>query len=82
MVSSCETVGVDIKEIRHHGSLLATAEYYFSQEEVSALRLLRPTERIDRFYDYWTLKEAYLKARGIGMGLSLNRFSDTAQFGS
>jgi 4'-phosphopantetheinyl transferase len=75
VVSSCEVVGVDVEEIRQLGSLLATAECHFSLEEVSALRVLRPTERIDRFFDYWTLKEAYLKARGIGLRLSLNRFS-------
>jgi len=75
VVSSCEAIGVDVEEVRHRDSLLSTAECYFSLEELSALRVLRPTEQIDRFYDYWTLKEAYLKARGKGLRLSLNQFS-------
>ena len=47
----------------------------FSLEEIDALRNVSPSELVDRFFDYWTLKEAYLKARGVGLNLPLDQFS-------
>jgi 4'-phosphopantetheinyl transferase len=75
VVSSCEAVGVDVEEIHERHSLFATARSNFSVEEIDALRVLRPRDLVDRFFDYWTLKEAYLKARGTGINLPLSRFS-------
>ena len=36
-------------------------------------------EQPGRFYELWTLKESYIKARGIGLGLGLSKFSFTVQ---
>jgi 4'-phosphopantetheinyl transferase len=75
VVSGCEAVGVDVEEIHERHSLLATARSNFSPEEIDALRDLPPGDLVDRFFDYWTLKEAYLKARGTGLSLPLDQFS-------
>src|SRR5258708_14881311 len=75
VVSGCEAVGVDVEEIQERRALLATAHSNFSLEEIDALRVLQPGALVDRFFDYWTLKEAYLKARGTGLNLPLNQFS-------
>jgi 4'-phosphopantetheinyl transferase len=75
VVSDHEAVGVDVEKIHGRHSLLATARSNFSPEETDALRALPPGDLVDRFFDYWTLKEAYLKARGIGLSLPLDQSS-------
>jgi 4'-phosphopantetheinyl transferase len=75
VVSGHAAVGVDVEQIRERRALFATARSHFSQREIDALRVLQSRDVVDRFFDYWTLKEAYLKAKGIGMNLSLNQFS-------
>ena len=74
-VSGYEAIGVDVEEIRQRHSLFEIARGSFSPEEIEALRNLRPETLADRFFDYWTLKEAYLKARGTGLNSPLDRFS-------
>lgn len=73
-VSEFERVGVDVERVQQRGSLWEVASSY-SAEEIEALRGLAPDTFVDRFFDYWTLKEAYLKARGLGLSLPLDQFS-------
>jgi 4'-phosphopantetheinyl transferase len=40
-----------------------------SPAEIAAWRLLPEGERTDAFFDYWTCKEAYIKALGVGFAL-------------
>jgi 4'-phosphopantetheinyl transferase len=67
-------VGFDIEEVRLPAPL-EVAERFFSPAEVAHLRGLPPGEQEERFYVLWTLKEAYLKARGCGLSLPLGSFS-------
>ncbi|WP_249152782.1 4'-phosphopantetheinyl transferase superfamily protein [Bradyrhizobium liaoningense] len=53
----------------------ALAQHSFAEAEIAALRGLAPDDLCDRFYDCWTLKEAYLKARGLGLRLPLDQFA-------
>jgi 4'-phosphopantetheinyl transferase len=75
VLSGYEAVGLDVEEIRNRHSLMEVAQDYFTPEEIDNLRRRPLARRADRFFDYWTLKEAYLKARGIGFNLPLDRFS-------
>ena len=47
----------------------------FSSQELVQLEALGGPEKLDRALSVWTLKEAYVKARGVGLSLPLNKFS-------
>ena len=68
-------VGVDVERADRGRDLLPVAERFFSPTEVAALRALPPAAQRGRFLEYWTLKEAYIKARGMGLALPLSKFS-------
>jgi 4'-phosphopantetheinyl transferase len=75
VISSSEHVGIDVEAVDRSGQHLALAESVLSLEEVASLRALPAIEQTERFFDYWTLKEAYIKARGMGLHLPLDRFT-------
>jgi 4'-phosphopantetheinyl transferase len=50
------------------------AKHYFSSAENSILQALPPTAKQQAFYNRWTRKEAYIKARGIGLSFPLALF--------
>ena len=67
-------VGIDVERIRSNLAVLEIAERFFSPLERGALAALPDALRIDAFFDCWTRKEAYIKARGKGLSLPLNGF--------
>lgn len=68
-------VGIDIEFTPRNNNLLGIATHFFAPAEVAALTALPESEQRQRFFQYWTLKEAYLKARGEGIFLGLDKFS-------
>lgn len=66
--------GVDVEDATAAGPA-AVAGRFFSPLEARALAGLAPARRRERFFEYWTLKESYVKARGRGLSLPLDRFS-------
>ncbi|EYF01262.1 4'-phosphopantetheinyl transferase family protein [Chondromyces apiculatus] len=68
-------VGVDVEFIDRPSSTVEIADRFFSPEEVRALHTVPPSGQRDRFFDYWTLKESYIKARGMGLSLPLEQFT-------
>src|SRR5262245_60905547 len=67
-------VGVDVENTARRSDTVAIADRYFAPAEVAALRSLPAGAQRDRFYEYWTLKESYMKARGLGLALPLGKF--------
>jgi 4'-phosphopantetheinyl transferase len=66
-------IGVDVEDVFRRAPL-DVVNQYFSAIEVESL-MQQPIEmRPRRFYEYWTLKESYIKARGLGLSLPLDRF--------
>ena len=66
-------IGVDTEFIEHDPAALQLANTVFSDKETAALANLPGAELMQRFYQYWTLKEAYIKARGMGLALPLDK---------
>jgi 4'-phosphopantetheinyl transferase len=64
----CEC-GVDAEAIGRRGDLPRLAQRVLSAAERGEWEALPEPERRVRFLVYWTLKEAYLKARGLGLSL-------------
>jgi 4'-phosphopantetheinyl transferase len=67
-------LGVDVENIQTRQVSLGIADRFFAPTEVAALAHV-PTERQqDRFFEYWTFKESYIKARGMGLSIPLDEF--------
>jgi 4'-phosphopantetheinyl transferase len=73
-ISPNPAIGVDVEEANPRSWLLELAQANFAPAETAVLRSLEPLERTERFFAYWTLKEAYIKARGEGLRIPLHRF--------
>ncbi|MGA3164144.1 MAG: 4'-phosphopantetheinyl transferase superfamily protein [Verrucomicrobiota bacterium] len=66
-------VGIDLERIRSNLAVAEIAERFFSRREAAMLRTLSTEEQREAFFRCWTRKEAYLKARGEGLSLSLDQ---------
>ena len=67
-------LGVDVERAEPRPGLLESAHEYFAEPELAALRALPDDEQMPRFFDLWTLKESYIKARGLGLAIPLHGF--------
>ena len=63
-------IGVDVECANRTGDLESIADRFFSPLEVEQLKAAP-----ELFFDFWTLKESYIKARGMGLSIPLDSFS-------
>jgi 4'-phosphopantetheinyl transferase len=75
VVGSVAEMGVDVEVSKPGRQLTKIARRYFSAAEFAALCGLAPELQTQRFYALWTLKEAYIKACGLGLAIPLSHFS-------
>jgi 4'-phosphopantetheinyl transferase len=74
-------VGVDLESLRADVAILDLAERFFSRCEREELLSVPSEGRLAAFFACWTRKEAFLKARGDGLGLPLDSFDVTVRPG-
>jgi 4'-phosphopantetheinyl transferase len=74
-ITAHRDVGIDVEAVDRRCEIEQIARRYFAAAEADALLELPPPSRRERFFEYWTLKEAYLKARGAGLSLPLDGFA-------
>jgi 4'-phosphopantetheinyl transferase len=73
-VTCLNAVGVDV-EAMQRDAFDGIASRHFSSSEFAALKALPECQQRGRFFELWTLKESYVKARGVGLSIPLNKFS-------
>lgn len=75
LIAEGAEAGLDLEPCDRASEIAAIAGDVFSPHEVAQLQSLDEPNRLDRSLSLWTLKEAYIKARGMGLSLPLKKFS-------
>jgi phosphopantetheinyl transferase len=74
-ITSSAPLGVDVQRTDQLQCVEEIADRYFSEKEAAWLRQCSGELRNIRFAELWTLKEAFLKAVGVGLSGSLANIS-------
>lgn len=69
-----DDIGCDIEDPKRNVSIEPITRRYFSKQEHHVISSLQGESQKQRFFAYWTLKEAFVKATGLGISLGLNSF--------
>ncbi len=67
--------GVDVERVARVSDLPGVAKRVYSQPEIADVMSRQGYAREGRFTDFWVLKEAYIKARGMGFQLPLQKIT-------
>ncbi len=70
-----QDIGVDVESIDRKNASLEIADRFFSASEVKELFQQPKSQQRQRFFEYWTLKESFIKAKGMGLSFPLDQFS-------
>ena len=70
-------LGVDVEQLRPLPNADQVARSTFSSEESAAIQALPAHQQQEAFFTCWTRKEAYVKARGLGLSFPLDQFAVT-----
>ncbi len=70
-IAGTEEIGIDVEPVSRGDEILEVAALVFAAPEIAALAALSLDARRDRAVSLWTCKEAYIKARGLGMSAPL-----------
>jgi 4'-phosphopantetheinyl transferase len=70
-----DALGIDIEVNSRSIDLVEIAESSFSPSEILTMNQTSGVDLQRRFFEYWTLKESFIKAIGHGLSLPLDQFS-------
>ena len=68
-------LGIDVEWIDRQSRLSDLCTRYFADDETAYVLAAEGDELTERFFAFWTLGEAYIKARGMGLALPLDGFA-------
>jgi 4'-phosphopantetheinyl transferase len=74
-IGSTEALGLDVEWLDRSNALGDIARHSFAPAEIAYFEGTHPDRQRDLFFRFWTLKEAYIKARGQGLSIPLASFS-------
>lgn len=74
-VSRTPQLGLDVEDLHRTTNFMGIAQTYFAASEWSGLNQLEGHAQRARFFDLWTVKEAYIKACGKGLRMPLDQFA-------
>ncbi|HJS55147.1 MAG TPA: 4'-phosphopantetheinyl transferase superfamily protein [Chitinophagaceae bacterium] len=66
-ISPDQNIGIDIERIRDDVDMDQISQRFFSNGEISSLKRIPKENWPELFFQYWTRKEAFLKAMGEGI---------------
>jgi 4'-phosphopantetheinyl transferase len=69
---NCE-LGIDIEQCKPRKNLAALVDKCFGEEEKSYWQQLPEHQQTQAFYQFWTRKEAFVKATGKGIAIGLKQ---------
>jgi len=70
--SRCQWIGVDVEVLQPRQRLRSLIQKYLTPEE-QAIIAEEPTTQLAKFLSIWTVKEAHLKAVGLGLSYPLQQ---------
>jgi 4'-phosphopantetheinyl transferase len=73
-VTHTQQIGVDIELLREVSDIQQIVQRFFSPQEQAEWLRLPVGQQTTGFFNCWTRKEAYIKARGQGLSLPLEQF--------
>jgi len=73
VVTMDDDCGIDTEKITDRHETLKIAERMFTEAEYRELLQLKDRQHLEYFFTRWTLREAYVKARGTGLFLSSHK---------
>lgn len=71
LIATKDHIGVDAEYLKRDNNIIDLASNVFSPSENEFFQNLPPEQQPRNFFLLWTLKEAYIKARGVGIKLPM-----------